>query len=1082
MRLRRLVSLVVVVLPLAGCGGAGTDASATLGPASVAGPTTEATTAAVRGRLKLDVPIAGATVTAVDSASGRALSSPATTDVGGFFKVEVPVEGAFTLLATAKNAQGVAEVYARCYDGLPDSRYLHINALTTVGARYRQLHPALNAQTAETRVKQALGVPASLDAGLGAHAHAVANFSHGAFLHDARAHAGGETAYVDALAAGIDAAPAQGKGRAKGLSGVATNSSSGSYQNLSDASSGFYQSIHSLESAESSGVFTDSTISTFLTSSSAFTDTSSSVSSSTFSSVSTISSAASSAGAETAEHVAGSVVGTVLHDLANDVASAVIGIALQTLFSAIFPSDPNQEVLTAIQNISSQVTQLQDSVEQLSAFIGTAFQTTDFHNNAETLRSAFSTIDTSWLGPDRNGNGYAAALNQAAGPNPSPGASPNTTDLQNAVNSLTQILPGGTSYQTIPTLANAQTQIAGAQLGTSPGIPPLMAQFRDLVSPLVNGGGRYRYAANLNINQMYGQWSQLAAYQMKAAQVIACLYRAGNGSGPDFASAAATLKSTADQLQQQRTQLPFPMPDDRLIYDTMSGLVLYGEVFPPVAIGDNLNFTGNLGNWPFLLFQEGVAPYPNSDAGFPWPAQFTAPLAFSAADLTSNTWALPTAGMLWTFLDPEGSTYSGAQYSAQPKAPDGPYLNVLQQYGFTPHSLNPWTFNSINLLYNYSSAGNYWLNNPYYSRFGPEQLPFSHIITTGYNSPWNALSLLTGQVLPNIDSYHSPYGSTYQGQTDTYSEQTADNKTIAPYVLMAVATPSNVSLHPDLALFPSLLPLSGLANVPVGQNGQAGGLHSSTNRAFFGCGRQQAAALAFSGTQLVALAAENPQPQPGAQGLFGLSGLPATSLSDFIAKYYGDVSAGAYVEGPAGIDNDIDTSFGQQLINTCWDLTPYLYWTSSNPQIADVSNVPGQIGQIIRKGGAPGGVVTFTGTRLELNRAGSVGNTVTVTCQSTFAALPPATVTDLFVTPRYQTVHVNSSQPQTRLFAVGQFSDGTSQVLPTAGVTWSSSDPAVVVAVDGSVSVTRAPAQQIVTITAQQGAVSSTVELTVLNP
>lgn len=1058
----------MVVVPLAGCGSESAQAG---GSAPGAAPTSSPTTATVRGRLKLDVPISGATVTAVDTASGQALSPTVTTDAGGFFHVEVPLQGAFTLQARV-DQQGVAEAYARCYDGLPPARYLTINGLTTVAARYRQLHPSLSAASAETRVKQALGVPGSLDAGLGAHAHAVSNFAHSAFVRAARAYPGGEPAYVDALASGLAT-------RAKG-SGV----TSGSQPSLADSSQSFYSLLSELSFPLSSETDAESSLRPFSLSSASFSETLSTVSSSSFSSLSSLSSAAESAGAETAEHVLTSAFHTVLYDLANDVVSSVIGIGIEALFAAIFPSNPNQDVLEALQGISSQISQLQDSVTQLTVFIESAFQSSDYQTNSESVRSAFATIDNVWSGPD-NVSGYAGALNQAA--------AGGATNVQTGLNALSNILPNGLFYQSPISLANAKRIISSAQLGSSPGSPSLMAQFRDLVSPSAGGGGGYRYASNLSLNQMYGQWSQLAAYQLKAAQVIACLARAGVGSGPDFQAAADVLKSTMDQIQQQRTQLPFPMPDDKIIFDTESGLVLYGELFPAVPIGSNLNYFAFQGNWPYVTTTDslggdtGVAT--NPDPAFPWSSAPPAP--FGAADLAPGTWVLPTAGMLWTFLDPNRQTYSGAQYSAHPQRPNVPYLNVLQQYGFTPDSVAPWTFVSLNILFNFSTSGqsNFpsYLTNPAGSVHGPEQLPYPMVITTGYNSPWNAMSLADGTVLPNIDNNNSPSGSVYTGQTQQYAEQTADNQTVAPYVLMADAAPSDASPHPDLSLL-NIMSLANLANQPVNPGAKFSGLHCATNRAFFGAGKQQAAAVAFSGTQLVALAAEQPGPNPD----FGLVGNSVPSLSAFINQFYGGRAANQYVEGPAGIDNDIDTSFGgQQLLNTCWDLTPYLYWTSSNPTIADVSNAPGRIGQIIRRGGAPGGVVTFTGTRVELNRAGSVGNPVTVTCQFTFQALPAATLTAIFPTPNFQTVHVQGPKPQTRVFAVGQFSDGTSPVLPNAdpsgqppvpGVTWTTSDPAVIVGTDGSVTVTGPPAQPTVTITARQGAVSSAVNLTVLNP
>jgi len=263
-----IVGLLATLIPLGGCGGASTDASgAPFAPVAQASP--EVRSSAVRGRVKLDVPLAGATVTAVDSASGRALSSPAITDPSGFFEVEVPAQGAFTLEARA-NVKGASEVYARCYDRLPESRYLHVNAVTTLGARYRQQHPELSAQAAETRVKQALGVPGAFDAGLGAHANALSGFSHSAFVQNARAYAGGEPAYVEALVAGIDSGTS-GKGTR------ATSAGPSSTFSLGQTALSFTHDLDDLEDLEeavasNSALFGGDAVNFFAESASAFTD------------------------------------------------------------------------------------------------------------------------------------------------------------------------------------------------------------------------------------------------------------------------------------------------------------------------------------------------------------------------------------------------------------------------------------------------------------------------------------------------------------------------------------------------------------------------------------------------------------------------------------------------------------------------------------------------------------------------------------------------------------------------------------------------------------------------------------------
>ncbi|NDD31409.1 MAG: hypothetical protein EB084_24420, partial [Proteobacteria bacterium] len=161
---------------------------------------------------------------------------------------------------------------------------------------------------------------------------------------------------------------------------------------------------------------------------------------------------ASAASADVAADVAeDAVVKGLVSDIGGDIRGAIVGIAVEALFSAIFPSDPNAEVMTALANLSNQITNLQSSVNQLQAYVASAFAQSEYYTNAEQLRGAFSTIDTAWNGPDSNNEGYAAAQSQA-GQNP-----------HKAATALASILPGGQNYQSIATLSSAQSQIASAQ-------------------------------------------------------------------------------------------------------------------------------------------------------------------------------------------------------------------------------------------------------------------------------------------------------------------------------------------------------------------------------------------------------------------------------------------------------------------------------------------------------------------------------------------------------------------------------------------------------------------------------------------
>ncbi|NDD31408.1 MAG: hypothetical protein EB084_24415 [Proteobacteria bacterium] len=132
-------------------------------------------------------------MTVLNSSTRSPLSLPTVSGPGGFFVVDVPTSGAFTLVATAR-LNGVSEVYGRSYDQAPTSRFLHINAITSVATRYQERHPSMHAADAEIAVKRALGVPLALDAGTFGHAHGTTRFSHTTFLRAARAYSGGEPA------------------------------------------------------------------------------------------------------------------------------------------------------------------------------------------------------------------------------------------------------------------------------------------------------------------------------------------------------------------------------------------------------------------------------------------------------------------------------------------------------------------------------------------------------------------------------------------------------------------------------------------------------------------------------------------------------------------------------------------------------------------------------------------------------------------------------------------------------------------------------------------------------------------------
>ncbi len=154
-----------------------------------------------------------------------------------------------------------------------------------------------------------------------------------------------------------------------------------------------------------------------------------------------------------------------------------------------------------------------------------------------------------------------------------------------------------------------------------------------------------------------------------------------------------------------------------------------------------------------------------------------------------------------------------------------------------------------------------------------------------------------------------------------------------------------------------------------------------------------------------------------------------------------------------------DSSGYTEFENLPLDVSQFVFWQSSNPDVADVSNAPGHEGEVIRLGGAPAGTVTFTASRWLGNEGNpaQIGPTtpntsfptgqIVATATFTYAAAPAATLTSITLFPRNAQISTQNSTQQ-QLFVVGQFSDGTSEELTNdpifgAQLVFASSDPLV---------------------------------------
>jgi uncharacterized protein YjdB len=147
--------------------------------------------------------------------------------------------------------------------------------------------------------------------------------------------------------------------------------------------------------------------------------------------------------------------------------------------------------------------------------------------------------------------------------------------------------------------------------------------------------------------------------------------------------------------------------------------------------------------------------------------------------------------------------------------------------------------------------------------------------------------------------------------------------------------------------------------------------------------------------------------------------------------------------------------------NTTQNLTTQVTWTSSDGNIAGVSNAPGSQGLVL---GVSPGPASIGAT------SGSVSGSTTVT-------VTPATLTRIDVTPPSPAIAAGTTQV---FIATGVYSDNSTQDLTTV-VTWESSDTGVATVsnADGSRGLATGVAQGSATISAAYTSVTGTTTLTV---
>jgi len=121
--------------------------------------------------------------------------------------------------------------------------------------------------------------------------------------------------------------------------------------------------------------------------------------------------------------------------------------------------------------------------------------------------------------------------------------------------------------------------------------------------------------------------------------------------------------------------------------------------------------------------------------------------------------------------------------------------------------------------------------------------------------------------------------------------------------------------------------------------------------------------------------------------------------------------------------------------NPAWNQTANVYWTSSNPAVATVSNAPGQQGLVTWL--TPGTTVINCASNYYRNSGNNSFLSGSLSLSS--PTLPARTLQRLYVAP--SSTSFSETNP-IQFASLAQFSDGTTQIA-TANTTWTSSDPLV---------------------------------------
>ncbi|GMU57976.1 MAG: hypothetical protein AMXMBFR33_71220 [Candidatus Xenobia bacterium] len=605
MRFRRLALALLMMLAsmFFGCG-----ASDTATPTD----SLESTSPSRRwvGRIRLTGPINGAQIRFLD-ASGNLLAET-TSNAAGVFFATLALPSTFRITASFRGPNG-PETFSTVYESAPPARgWLEVNAVTTLIDHYRQRHPELSLDQVEERIRGYFGVPRSRSLRNGVYSLRLSNFNHSLFLRRAREFQGGLPAYVRETVSAIDG---QGllSSQNLGLSGGVGDSTFGpslpGQFGLSDgggddddddpfagSNTGVFN-LNSLDDPDEPLPPDPPAVANFNTlvddDDDGFVnvgDDDESLASDTFDEneyvlvennlVSEEATAAETAVVDDAEEVS-------LSSMASGVASAVGSTALRTLggvvfnlaFQAVlsqFGIGQNSQIEKQLQQIETDITALQNSINNLYAAQMVGFLDTQYAAQADSLGANISYIQGLWGSPivDER-TGYSGAVAAA-----SAGASNGGLDLSESATLLQDFLADASESQ----LVAALNQIQNNQLGIN-------GAANSMIQLLAQANNYNRYVGIFSTEQLIAQFNTYASFQHQATVMLVAIAR--SKTPPDLATAQARLKQYNDSLKQQLSQIPFPL-DENLIYDRQSGLVIYNQVFPATSLADAIQMASTL--------------------------------------------------------------------------------------------------------------------------------------------------------------------------------------------------------------------------------------------------------------------------------------------------------------------------------------------------------------------------------------------------------------------------------------------------------------------------------------------------------